>query len=222
MKVAIAGAGKVGRFLAEDLAQGGHEVELLDSNADLVATLPPVDGVRYITADACEVSSLKAAHFDEMDVVVATTGDDEDNLVISQLAKQEFAVPRVHREGQPPEEPLALQRDVGRRRRRVDTAAARGPRRGGRLGRDARPPPAVRWWPHPAHGSDPGEDSPVIGTEFGSIVLPRGSAVVALVREGHVVVPRSDSPLDVGDEVVLLVSAQCEDDEIRSLLLQGT
>jgi trk system potassium uptake protein TrkA len=64
------------------------------------------------------------------------------------------------------------------------------------------------------------EDSPVIGTEFGAVTLPRGAAVVALVRDGHVVVPRPDSPLDVGDEVVLLVSAQCADDEIRSVLLQ--
>ncbi len=62
MKVAIAGAGKVGRFLAEDLAENGHEVQLLDSNEDLVAVLPPIEGVRYVTADACEVSSLKAAN----------------------------------------------------------------------------------------------------------------------------------------------------------------
>ena len=95
MKVAIAGAGNVGRFLAEDLARNGHEVRAARSNADRLASLPPIEGVRYVTADACEVSSLQAAHFDEMDVVVATTGDDEDNLVISQLAKQEFAVPRV-------------------------------------------------------------------------------------------------------------------------------
>ena len=95
MRVAIAGAGNVGRFLAEDLARNGHVVELLDRDVDLVASLPPIERVRYIVADACEVSSLQAAHFDEMDVVVATTGDDEDNLVVSQLAKQEFAVPRV-------------------------------------------------------------------------------------------------------------------------------
>jgi trk system potassium uptake protein TrkA len=67
-----------------------------------------------------------------------------------------------------------------------------------------------------------GADSPVLGSEFGSLVLPRGSAVVALVRDGHVVVPRPDAPLVEGDEVVLLVSAQCEDDEIRTLLLQGS
>ena len=90
MKVAIAGAGKVGRFLAEDLAENGHEVQLLDSNEDLVAALPPIEGVRYITADACEVSSLKAAHFDEMDVVVATTGDDESSASASYAVMMVF------------------------------------------------------------------------------------------------------------------------------------
>ena len=64
-------------------------------------------------------------------------------------------------------------------------------------------------------------DSPVLGRQFGSLVLPRGSAVVALVRDGHVVVPRGRA-LVVGDEVVLLVSAQCEDDEIRTLLLEDS
>ena len=62
------------------------------NDGSVAVTLPPIEGVRYLMADTCEVSSLKAAHFDEMDVVVATTGDDEDNLVISQLAKREFAV----------------------------------------------------------------------------------------------------------------------------------
>ena len=97
VKVAVAGAGKVGRFLAEDLAESGHDVLLLEKDADLVKalseSLPP--GVNCIAADACEVSSLHAARLDEADVVVAVTGDDEDNLVISLLSKQEFAVPRV-------------------------------------------------------------------------------------------------------------------------------
>jgi trk system potassium uptake protein TrkA len=63
-------------------------------------------------------------------------------------------------------------------------------------------------------------DSPAVKSEIGSVGLPRGAAVVALVREGHVVVPRPDTLLDVGDEVLLLVSAQCADDEIRALLLR--
>jgi trk system potassium uptake protein TrkA len=222
MKVAIAGAGKVGRFLAEDLAKGGHDVQLLDSNADLVAVLPPVDGVRYVMADACEVTSLKAAHFDEMDVVVATTGDDEDNLVISQLAKQEFAVPRVLARVNHPKNHWLFNEMWG-----VDVAVSTPQLLAGLVEEAVSVGMLVRLLQF--DGSHTrlmevtlDETSPVIGTEFGSVALPRGAAVVALVREGHVVVPRSDSPLDVGDEVVLLVSAQCADDEIRTLLLQGT
>jgi trk system potassium uptake protein TrkA len=222
MKVAVAGAGKVGRFLAEDLADNGHEVQLLDSNAELIASLPPLEGVRYVHADACEVSSLKAAHFDEMDVVVATTGDDEDNLVISQLAKQEFAVPRVLARVNHPKNHWLFNEMWG-----VDVAVSTPQLLAGLVEEAVSVGMLVRLLQF--DGSHTrlmevtlDENSPVVGTEFGAVSLPRGAAVVALVREGHVVVPRSDSPLGVGDEVVLLVSALCEDDEIRSILLQGT
>ncbi|MGH9295782.1 MAG: potassium channel family protein, partial [Acidimicrobiales bacterium] len=95
MKVAVAGAGKVGRFLAEDLAGGGHEVLLIEKDPELVKRLALAGDVKCVAADACEASSLHSLHLDEAEVMVAVTGDDEDNLVISLLAKQEFAVPRV-------------------------------------------------------------------------------------------------------------------------------
>jgi len=222
MKIAVAGAGKVGRFLAEDLALNGHDVQLLDSNADLVAILPPVEGVRYVTADACEVTALKAAHFDEMDVVVATTGDDEDNLVISQLAKQEFAVPRVLARVNHPKNHWLFNEMWG-----VDVAVSTPHLLAGLVEEAVSVGTLVRLLQFEGGHTrlmevtlDAG--SPVLGSEFGALILPRGSAVVALVRDGHVVVPRSDAPLVIGDEVVLLVSAQCEDDEIRTLLLQGS
>ena len=221
MKVAIAGAGKVGRFLAEDLARNGHEVQLLDSNVDLVASLPRIEGVRYVTADACEVSSLKAAHFDEMDVVVATTGDDEDNLVVSQLAKQEFGVPRVLARVNHPKNHWLFNEMWG-----VDVAVSMPQLLAGLVEEAVSVGMLVRLLQFEGGHTrlmevTLDENSPVIGSEFGAITLPRGAAVVALVRDGHVVVPRADSPLDVGDEVVLLLSAQCTDDEIQTLLLQG-
>src|SRR5581483_6642125 len=104
MKVAIAGAGNVGQFIANDLAQAGHEVLIIEQDPGVVnrasGTLsgPTGEGggsIDWRTADACEVSSLREADIASVDVVVAATGDDEDNLVISLLAKQEFAVPRV-------------------------------------------------------------------------------------------------------------------------------
>src|SRR5437764_15495078 len=68
---------------------------LIEQDPDLVARLRSTLDVQWFIADACEVSSLHEAGLETVDVVVAATGDDEDNLVISLLAKQEFAVPRV-------------------------------------------------------------------------------------------------------------------------------
>src|SRR5206468_1381045 len=82
-------------YIAGDLAEAGHEVMVIEQDPDLVARLRPTLDVQWFIADACEVSSLHEAGLETVDVVVAATGDDEDNLVISLLAKQEFAVPRV-------------------------------------------------------------------------------------------------------------------------------
>src|SRR5436190_23547716 len=91
----IAGAGNVGTFIASDLHDAGHDVLVIEQDPDLVARLRPSLDIEWYAADACEVSSLYAAGMADADVVVSATGDDEDNLVISLLAKQEFAVPRV-------------------------------------------------------------------------------------------------------------------------------
>jgi len=222
VKVAIAGAGNVGRFLTDDLARSGHEVVLIDRDPERLASMPPMEGVSYITADACEVSALQAAHFDEMDVVVAVTGDDEDNLVVSQLSKQEFAVPRVIARVNHPKNHWLFNEMWG-----VDVAVSTPHLLAGLVEEAVSVGTLVRLLQFEGGHTRLMEvtldaDSPVLGREFGALVLPRGSAVVALVRDGHVVVPRSDAPLVVGDEVVLLVSAQCEDDEIRSLLLEDS
>ena len=98
VKVGIAGGGVVGRSIARDLAHSGHEVVIIESDPAVVAREQghEVDpNCRWFTGDACEVATLQSAGFGDADVVVAATGDDEDNLVVSLLAKQEFAVPRV-------------------------------------------------------------------------------------------------------------------------------
>ena len=98
MRVVIAGAGSVGTFIAEDLAKAGHHVVIVEVDSDRVAEaerLGEPAGVSWVNADACEITQFARADVDQADVVAAVTGDDEDNLVISLLAKQEFAVPRV-------------------------------------------------------------------------------------------------------------------------------
>ena len=172
MKVAIAGAGNVGRFLTDDLARGGHEVVLIDRDPDRLASMPPTEGVSYITADACEVSALQAAHFDEMDVVVAVTGDDEDNLVVSQLSKQEFAVPRVIARVNHPKNHWLFNEMWG-----VDVAVSTPHLLAGLVEEAVSVGTLVRLLQFEGGHTRLMEvtldaDSPVLGREFGSLVLP--------------------------------------------------
>lgn len=92
----IAGGGSVGTAIALDLLDHHHDVILLEqvsATADKLKGMLP--GVNVMAADACEYASLAAADLRSVDVVIAATGDDEDNLVVSWLSKQEFGVPRV-------------------------------------------------------------------------------------------------------------------------------
>ena len=94
MKVAIAGAGAVGRSIARELIANKHDVLLIDKDPHKVAP-DRIRGAEWLLADCCELSSLEEAHLDQCDVVIAATGDDKANLVTSLLAKTEFAVPRT-------------------------------------------------------------------------------------------------------------------------------
>ena len=97
MKVVIAGGGSVGRFTAEQLVQAGHSVTILENDRAVVREYKEQNstGVTWHLGDACDVAVLASAGVADADVVASVTGDDEDNLVVSLLAKQEFGVPRV-------------------------------------------------------------------------------------------------------------------------------
>jgi trk system potassium uptake protein TrkA len=96
VKIIVGGGGSVGTAIALDLLDRHHDVTLMEQNvhtAERIRSMLP--GVHVMAADACEYASLAAADLRDADVIIAATGDDEDNLVISWLAKQEFGVPRV-------------------------------------------------------------------------------------------------------------------------------
>jgi trk system potassium uptake protein TrkA len=94
VKVAIAGAGSVGRSIARELLANSHDVLLIDK--DPAKVVPEnIDGARWLLGDACEVANLEDAKLEECEVVIGATGDDKVNLVVSLLAKTEFSVRRV-------------------------------------------------------------------------------------------------------------------------------
>jgi trk system potassium uptake protein TrkA len=217
MRVAIAGAGQVGTHIAGDLKSSGHDVLLIEQNHDLVARLRPTIDVEWLVADACEVASLQEAHLETADVVVAATGDDEDNLVISLLAKQEFAVPRViARVNHPKNEWLFNENwgvDLSVSTPHLITALVEEAVTVGRLvrilqfeGGQARLVEVTL-----------AEDSPVIDRALRDVDVPRNATIVAIVRDEHVVMPRGDSIFEAGDEVLAMVTPESED-EVRRIL----
>ena len=147
MRVLIVGAGKVGTFIAADLAAAGHEVSIIERTHERVERLrlrSDLDHVDWVVADACEVTQLATAHPQTADVFVAVTGDDEDNLVSSLLAKQEFGVPRVLARVEPPGQRMAVHERLGHRPRRVGASSAVRSGPGGRHGGFGGPSPRSR------------------------------------------------------------------------------
>ena len=218
MKVAIAGAGSVGTAIAGDLYAAGHEVLLLEQDPDVVARGRHDLDVTWIVADACEVASLDAAGLATVDVVVAATGDDEDNLVVSLLAKQEFAVPRVvARVNHPKNQWLFTESwgvDVSVSTPQLLTALVEEAVSVGSLVR------LLRFEGGNAHLVEVtlADDSPADGVSVADLGVPRDATIVAVVRSDHLIVPRGDTRLAAGDEVLVLITADAED-EVQRLLV---
>lgn len=216
MRVAIAGAGNVGTYIATDLVEAGHEVLLIEQDPDLVARQRSALGVEWFIADACEVTSLQDAGLESVDVVVAATGDDEDNLVISLLAKQEFAVPRVVARVNHPKNQWLFNEawgvDVSVSTPHLLTALVEEAVSVGSLVRllqfqDARLVEVTL-----AAGS------PAVGKNLIELGVPRDATIVAVIRERHVIVPRGETVIEAGDEVLVLVTPESED-EVRGILV---
>lgn len=220
MRVAIAGAGNVGLYIANDLHAAGHDVLLIEQQPEVRERAVTPEGVEWQIADACEVSSLRDAGLEECDVVVAATGDDEDNLVVSLLAKTEFAVPRViARVNHPQNEWLFNENwgvDLSVSTPHLITALVEEAVTVGRLvrilqfeGGHARLVEATL-----------AEDSPAVDKAISEIPIPRDATFVAVVRGEHVVMPRGDTVFEAGDEVLAMVTPDSEE-EVRSILTGG-
>ena len=211
MKVAIAGAGSVGTAIAADLRKSGHTVLIVEKDPELVEKLRPTIDVTWVAADACEVASLDAAGFATVDVVVAATGDDEDNLVISLLSKQEFAVPRVVARVNHPKNQWLFNEgwgvDVSVSTPQLLTALVEEAVSVGSLVR------LLQFQGGTAHLVEItlAEDSPANDTAIAELAFPRDAVVVAVVRADRLIVPRGDTILQSGDEVLVLVTADAED-----------
>ncbi|MDA2807123.1 potassium channel family protein [Nocardiopsis suaedae] len=218
MRIAIAGAGAVGRSIAAEMCAGGHEVLLIDRSARAI-DVDALPGAEWLLADACELASLDSARLDEFDAAVAASGDDKVNLVFSLLAKTEFGVPRViARVNDPRDEWLftgAWGVDAAVSTPRLMVSLLEGPADGaGGPGADGGDADGAEAFSQASGETDLleltlEEGSAFVGGQAGALMprLPEGIVLVAVVRAGAVVPPSPETELRAGDELVFLSSA---------------
>jgi trk system potassium uptake protein TrkA len=220
VRVVIAGAGSVGRSIARELLGHGHEVTLIDRQPSAMR-VSQVSDADWLLADACELPTLRQVKADECDVVVAATGDDKANLVISLLAKTEFGVPRtVARVNNPKNEWMfdeAWGVDVAVSTPRIMTAMVEEAVTVGDL---------VRIFTFHQSRADILEltlpdDSPLVGVRVGQIAWPADTVLACIVRDARPIAPSPDDTLEGRDELLFVTARDADEAQLEELLTRG-
>lgn len=209
MNVAIAGAGNVGRSIAQELIDNGHAVMLIEREPRVIKPTS-IPKATWVQADACELSSLEEAGLQGYDVVIAATGDDKVNLVVSLLAKTEFGVNRVVARINHPKNEWMFTDSWG-----VDVAVST-PRLLAALVEEAvTVGDLVKLMTFRQGQANLVEitmaaDAAHVGRPVRELQLPRDAALVAILRGPRVLVPSPDDPLEAGDELMFLATDEVE------------
>jgi trk system potassium uptake protein TrkA len=216
VRIAIAGAGSVGRSIAAELVDNGHQVLLIDRSAAAI-TPELIEAAEWVQADACELASLEEAGLQTCDVVIACTGDDKANLVLALLAKTEFAVGRVVGRVNDPRNEWLFNESWG-----VDVAVST-PRILAALVEEAvTVGDLVRLFTLRQGQANLVEvtlspAAAIAGRPVRDLRLPPDAALVTILRGGRVIVPQADEPLEIGDELLFVASPEVEDEIRRAL-----
>jgi trk system potassium uptake protein len=210
MRIAIAGAGNVGRAIARELLDNGHQVLLIDRDPKALK-MESVPDAEWLMADACEITSLDKAALNNCQVLVAATGDDKVNLVTSLLAKTEYGVPRVVARINHPKNEWMFDSSWG-----VDVAVST-PRIISALVEEAvSVGDVVRLFSFRQGQANLVEltlpdSSSCIGKTVGEIELPQDASLAAIVRDSRVIAPTPNDVFSAGDELLFVASAAAQE-----------
>lgn len=209
MYVIIVGAGNVGYYLAKTLMNAGHEVLLIERDKRRCALLQDEFGEVVMRGRGDEIHTMREAGADRADIVVACTGDDEDNLIISQIAKWYFNVPRtVARINDPRNEQIFQQLGIDATvsstniiyhliEQEIETS-------------EVIPLAALRRGNIEIVDVELTTRSPVVGKQIQELDLPPDTHIVCILRQDNAILPQPDTTLQADDSVIALVSAQNE------------
>ena len=220
MKIVIAGAGSVGRYMAQELSEQGNSLTVIDVKKSSIEKMNAQTlNITTHWGDACDLSVLTRAALAEADVVAAVTGDDEDNLVISLLAKQEFGVPRVVARVNNPNNQWMFNEMWG-----VDVSVST-PHLLTALVEEAVTTGSLVQLLSLDRGKASLEEvvltstSRAVGMQISDLTLPRESTVVGIIRDHHVIPPSGNTVLYANDEVLILMTGKDSKDLVTNALI---
>ncbi len=209
MNILVIGAGKVGWNLTRELLEKGYEVTLVESDRDRFLVIEQELEQRVYYGDASELWVLERAGIADADMVIAVTGDDEDNLLICQMAREKFAVERIIARCNNPRnrthfELLDIRPYVSATDLILRLIEHEVPSYG-----------LVHLLDLPDEQLEIielliGDDSPVAGKRVADLDMPPGSLLISVLREGRGHVPTGDTVLEAGDEVLAVLEASVE------------
>jgi trk system potassium uptake protein TrkA len=214
--VLVAGGGKIGYYLARSLLNDGHEVLIIERDRVRADSIAEDLGSVVLRGDAAEASTLAEAGASRADVVVAATGDDEDNLVICQLAQRKFNAGRtVARINNPKNRRIfkMLGLDVAVSATELILTQIQQQLPGASLVHLIK----LRAQDLELIEATLGPRSPLVGRTAANPGLPQDSHLLLILRDGVAVVPTPQTVLQAGDEVVALARTQSEG-ALRDLL----
>lgn len=219
MRIVIAGAGSVGTSIARELIRNDHQVLLIDKETS-PARLATAPKAAWLQADACEISALEEAGLATCDVVVGATGDDKVNLVLSLLAKTEFAVPRTVARVNNPRNEWMFDESWG-----VDVAVSTPRLMTALIEEAVSVGDLVRIFTFHKGGATMVEltlpvDSPYAGARVGDVPLPADTVLVGIIREQRPLAPTPDDTLEPHDELLFMTTPDVELD-LENLLSPG-
>lgn len=218
MHIVIVGGGKVGYQLAKMLSSGKHQIALVEKEPSVCTKIAEeLDNILVIEGDGCEANYLEDAGIKKADVVAAVTGDDEDNIVICQLAKEYFQVPRtVARVNDPKNEHIfdelgvdipinstAIIARIIEEETSLEDFINLITFQKGKL-------TIVR--------VDLMEDSPATNKQIEKIKLPPNSVIVSIIRGEEVIVPTGKTKLEKGDDIIAVTTIENEQALLKALL----
>jgi trk system potassium uptake protein len=219
MYIIIVGGGNVGYYLAKTLSEANHEVLLLEKDRARYRTISEELGEIVMQGDGCQADQQLEAGFSRADAVVAATGSDDDNMVVCQMAKMEFSVPRtISRVNDPRNEKLfhKLGIDATVSSTKIIYNLIEQEVGGGEI----IPLAALNRGNIEIVEVEISKTSPVAGRSIKSIPLPDETLIISVIRNDHALLPTGDTVLTYGDSVVALVNATHEH-ELRKVFAEA-